>query len=119
MLKCAKAAKESDYYNMHVEWLQMALKMAPQNYQKSLQKQINKAMKLHDDMFYKHNFQVHNIKTDRALTLEKPYNITKFNKIAVKSRQQYRKKHENYYDNFVQNIKKDNTGRIKQFAPEK
>ena len=104
---------------MNVKWLEMALKMVSKHNStvaKNLEKQIEKAKKLHDVMFSKSNNQALNTNIDRALTWENPYKVTKSNKEAVKSRKNFRKKYEHFYGNFVKNLKKDNTGEIRQVA---
>ena len=119
VFECAQAAKSSDHYHMYVKWLEMALKMVSKQNStvaKNLEKQIGKAKKLHDVMFSKSNNQALNTNIDRALTWENPYKVTKSNKEAVKSRKNFRKKYEHFYGNFVKNLKKDNTGEIRQVA---
>ena len=124
VLECAKAAKSSDYYHMHVKWLEMALTIVPEtmvpeeNHKlvNSLKNKIVKARKLHDDMFNKANNKALNKNIDRALTWEKPYEVTKLNKEAVRRRKNFKKKYVDFYGNFVQNLKKDTSGEIRNFA---
>ena len=119
VLECAKAAKSSEYYHMHVKWLEMALTMVPgQNHKlvKSLENKIEKARKLHDDIFNKANNKALNKNIDRALTWEKPYQVTKNNKESLKRRKNFRKKYVDFFGSFVKNLKKDDSGEIRNFA---
>ena len=119
VLECAKGAKSSEYYHMHVKWLEMAVTMVPEENHKlvkSLKNKIEKARKLHDDIFVKANSKTLNWNIDRALTWDKTYQLTKLNKEAVKRRKNFKKKFVDFYGNFIQNVKKDTSGEIRNFA---
>ena len=83
---------------------------------KSLKNKIEKARKLHDDIFVKANSKALNWNIDRALTWDKTYQLTKLNKEAVKRRKNFKKKFVDFYGNFIQNVKKDTSGEIRNFA---